>query len=111
MNSLNSKTNESNKFIYQFTDKLNLKNPNQNMALVNLSIYYARKNVKSVHNNNKFKIHAPTWNDEFNLPDGSYSVSDIQDYFEYIIKKHETIADNPPVQICVNKKKTGLSLK
>ena len=85
MNSLNSKTNESDKFIYQFTDKLNLKNPNQNMALVNLSIYYTRKNVNSVYNNNKFKIHAPTWNDEFNLPDGSYSVSDIQDYFEYII--------------------------
>ena len=92
--SLNSNTNESNKFIYQFTNKLNLENPNKNMALANLSIYYTWKNIMSEYNYNKFKISAPTWNDEFNLPDGSYSVSDIQDYFEYIIKKHETIADN-----------------
>ena len=56
------------------------------MALANLSIYYTCKNIKSECNNNKFKISAPTRNDEFNLPDGYYSVSDIQDYFEYIIK-------------------------
>ena len=56
MNTLNSKTNESNKFIYQFTDKLNLKNPNKNIALANLSIYYTRKNTESEYNNNKFKI-------------------------------------------------------
>ena len=80
MNTENSKTNESNKFIYQFTDKLNLKNPNnKNIGLVNLSIYYTQKNVKSLYNNNKFKISAPTWNDEFELPDGSYSISSIQD--------------------------------
>ena len=85
MNTLNSKTNESNKFMYQFTDKLNLKNPNKNMALANLSIYYTWKNIKSEYNNNKFKISAPTWNDEFNLPDGPYSFFDKQDYFEYII--------------------------
>ena len=81
MNTLNSLTNKSNKFMYQFTDKLNLKNPNKNIALINLSIYYTWKNIKSEHNNNKFKIHAPTWNDEFNLPDGSYSVSDIHYFF------------------------------
>ena len=69
MNTLNSKTNESNKFIYQFTDKLNLKNANKNMNLTNLSIYFTWKNIKSEYNNNKFTIHAPTWNDEFNLPD------------------------------------------
>ena len=79
INTLNSKTNESNKFIYQFTDKLNLKNPNKNIILVNLSIYYIWKSIKSEYNNNKFKISAPTWNDEFNWPDGSSSVSDIQD--------------------------------
>ena len=84
MNTLNSKTNESNRFIYQFTDQWNLKNPNKNIALANLSIYYTWKNITSAYNNNKFKISAPTWHDEFNLPDGSYSVSDIQDYFEYI---------------------------
>ena len=111
MNTLNSKTNESNKLFCQFTDKLNLKNPNKNMALANLSIYYTWKNIKSEYKKNKFKISAPTWNDEFNLLDGSYSVSDIQDYFEYIIKKHETIADNPPVQIYMNKIKNRIVFK
>ena len=109
-NTLNSKTNEFNKFVYQFTDKLNLKNPNKNMALANLSIYYTWKNIKSVYKNSKFKISAPTWNDTFDLPDGSYSVSDVQDYFEYIIKKYETIADNP-VQIYVNKIKNRIVFK
>ena len=111
LNTLNNKTNESNKFIYQLTDKLNLKNPNKNMALANLSIYCTWKNIKSEYNNNQFKIHAPTWNDQFNLPDGSYSVSDIQDHFEYIIKKHETITDNPPVQIYMNKIKNRIVFK
>ena len=69
------------------------------------------KNIRSEYNNRKFKISAPTWNDEFNLPDGSYSVSDIQDYFEYIIKKYETIADNPPLQIYVNKIKNRIAFK
>ena len=86
MNTLNSEKNESNKFMFQFTDKLNLKNPNKNIALANLSIYYTWKNIKSECNNNKFKISAPIWNDTFDLPDGSYSVSDINYYFEYIIK-------------------------
>ena len=111
MNTENSKTNESNKFIYQFTDKLNLKNPNKNMALSNLSIYYTWQNIKFVCSNNKFKISAPTWNGEFNLPDGFYSVFDIQDYFEYIIKKDETIADNPPTEIYVNKIKNKIVFK
>ena len=99
MNTSNSKINKSNRFVYQFTDKLNLKNPNKNIALANLSIYYTWKNIKSEYNKNKFKISTPTWNDEFNLSDGSYSVFDIQDFFEYIIKKHQTITDtdNPPV--------------
>ena len=110
-NTLNSKTNEFNRFIYQFNDKLNLKNPNKNMALANLSICYTWKNIKSEYNNNKFKISAPTWKDEFNLPDGFYSVSDIQNYFEYLAKKHETIVDNPPVQIYVNKIKNRIIFK
>ena len=112
MNTDNSKANESNKFIYQFTDKLNLKTPNsKNIGLVNLSIYYAWKNIKSEYNNNKFKISAPTWNDEFDLPDGSYSIADIQDYFEFIIKKHETLAENPPIQIYPNKTKNRVVFK
>ena len=81
------------------------------MTLANLSIYYTLKNIKSEYKNNKFKIYAPTWNVEFNLPDGSYSVSDIQDYFEYIIKKHETIADSPLVQSYVNKIKNRIVFK
>ena len=60
MNTLNSKTNESNKFMYQFTDTLNLKIPNKNMELANLSSYYTWKNIKSEYNNNKLKISVPT---------------------------------------------------
>ena len=89
MNTENSKTNEPHRFRLSLADKINLKNPNKNIALGN-SIYYTWKNIKSAYNNNKFKISAPTWNDEFDLPDGSYSIADIQDYFEFIIKKHKT---------------------
>ena len=102
MNTANSKTNHSNKFVYNFIDKLNLKNANKNIALANLSIYYTWKNVKSDYNNNKFKISAPTWNDTFDVPDDSYSIAALQNYFEYITKKHETIADVSPVLIYVN---------
>ena len=102
MNTANSKTKHSNKFAYNFTDKLNLKNPSKNIALANLRIYYTWKNVKSDYNNNKFKISAPTWNDTFDVPDSSYAISALQNYFEYIIKKHETIADVSPVLIYVN---------
>ena len=104
MNTENRKINESKRFRYNFTNKLNLKNPNTNIALANLIIYYTWKNIMSDYKNNKFKIHPPTWNGTFNLPDGSYLISDIQDYFEYIIKKHETITDeNSPIKIYVNK--------
>ena len=87
INTLNSKTSESNRFMYQFTDKLKLKNSNKNMALANLSICYTWKNIKSEYNNNKFKISAPIWNGQLSLLDGSYSVSNIDDYIKYIIKK------------------------
>ena len=87
MNTKNSKTNEPYKSKYDLIDKLDLKNPNKNMALANLSIYYTSKNVKLTYNNNKFKISAPTRNEAFDLPDGLYNISEIQDYIEYIIKK------------------------
>ena len=103
MNTENSKANEPHRFKLDLTDKRNLKNPNKNMALANLSIYYTWKNIKSEYKNNKFKISAPTWNDTFDLPDGSYSISDIQDYFEFIIKQHETLTENAPIQIYPNK--------
>ena len=102
MSTANSKTKHSNKFVYNFTDKLNLKNPNKNISLANLNIYYTWKNVKSDYNNNKFKISASTWNDLFDVPNDSYSIADLQNYFEYIIKKHETITDVSPVLIYVN---------
>ena len=102
MNSKNSKTNESNRFKYDLIDKLDLRNPNKNMAPANLSIYYTSKNVKSAYNNNKFKISAPTWNETFDLPDGSYNISEIQDYIEYVIKKHKAIGENAPILIYAN---------
>ena len=105
MNSKNSKTSEPNRFKYDLIDKLDLKNPNKNMALVNLSIYYTWKNVKSTYNNNnnnKFKISAPTWNETFDLPDGSYNISEIQGYIKYINKKNETIGENAPILIYAN---------
>ena len=81
------------------------------MNLANLNIYYTWKNIKSEYNNNKFKISAPTSNDTFDLPDGSYSIADIQDYFEFIIKKHKTLTEDPPVQIYVNKIKSRIVFK
>ena len=111
MNTENSKANEPHRFKLDLTDKLNLKNPKKNMALVNVSIYYTWKNIKSEYKNNKFKIFAPTWNETFDLPDGSYSISDIQDYFEFIIKKHETLTENPPIQIYPNKIKNRIVFK
>ena len=81
------------------------------MTLANLSIYYTWKNIKSEYSNNKFKISAPTWNDTFDLPDGSYSIADIQDYFELIIEKHETLTENPPAQIYPNKIKNRIVFK
>ena len=73
------------------------------VALSNLSIYYTWKNIKKSYKNNKFKISTPTWKKKMKLPHGSYPASDIQDYFEYIIKKHDTVTDNPPTRIYVDK--------
>ena len=119
MNSKNSKTNEPNRFKYDLIDKLDLTNPNKNVALGSLSICYTWKNVKSTYNNNKIKISAPTWNETFDLPDGSYNIPEIQDYIEYIIKKHETIGETAPILIYANtitnrivfKIKTGYKLE
>ena len=73
------------------------------MALANLSIYYTCTNVKSIYDNNKFKIAAPTWDEMFNLPGGSNNIPAIQNYFEYVIKKHETIAKTSPILIYAGK--------
>ena len=103
MNTKNCKTNEPHRLKYNLIDKVDLKNPNKNMSLASSSINYTWKNVKSIYNNNKFKSSAPTWNDTFDLPDGSYNIPAIQNYIEYIIEKHETIADTAPILIYANK--------
>ena len=111
VNTENSKTNEPHRFKLDLTDKLNLKDPKKNMALANLSTYYTWKNIKSEYKNNEFKISAPTWNNTFDLPDGSYSIADIQDYSEFIIKKHKTLIENRPVQIYPNRIKNRIVFK
>ena len=95
----------------KLTDKLDLRRGQKTVALSNLSIYYMWKNVKSSYNNNKFKISAPTWSEEFGLQDGSYSVSDIQDYFEYILKKHSESVDNPSIRMYINKIENRITFK
>ena len=97
--------------ILDLTDKLNLKNPKKDMALANLSIYYTWKNIKTEYSNNKFRISASTWNETFDLPDVSYSIADIQDYFELIIKKHEILTENPSIQIYPSKIKNRIIFK
>ena len=82
MNSENSKTSKLHVLILKLTNKLDLRIGEKTIVLSNLSIYHTWKNIKRSYKNNKCKISAPTWNDKFKLPDGSYSVSDIQDYFE-----------------------------
>ena len=94
MNSENNKTSKQHVLILKLTNELDLKIGEKIIALSNLSIYYTCKNIKNSYNNNKFKISSPTWNDKFELPDGSYSASDIQDYFKYILKNAEKILIN-----------------
>ena len=111
MNSENSKTSEYHVLVLKFTGKLDLRRGQKTVALSNLSIYYTWKNVKSSYNNNKFKISAPTWSEEFELPDGSYSVSDIQDYFEYILRKHRESVDNPSIRMYINRIENRIAFK
>ena len=87
MCSANSKTSDPHSQLFNLTEKINLKRSDKCVALSNLSIYYTWKNIKKSYKNNEFKMSPPIWNEEFKLPDGSYSKSDIQDYSEYIFKK------------------------
>ena len=102
MNSENSKASETQVLILKLTDKLDLRRSEKSISLSNQSIYYTQKSIKISYNNNRFKKSAPTRDDKFELPDGSYSVSNIQDYFEYIFKKHGGNVDNPSISIYVN---------
>ena len=111
MNSENSKTSKPHVLTLKFTNELDLQIGKKVIASSNLSIYYTWKNMKSSYNSNKFKVSAPTWNDKFELPDDSYSVSDIQDHFKYILKKHGEDIDKPSVQIYVNKIENRVTFK
>ena len=111
MNSENSRTSEYHVLVLKLTDKLDLRRGQKSVALSNLSIYYTWENVKSSYDNNRFKISAPTWSEEFKLLDGSYSISDIQDYFEYILKKHSENVENPSIRIYVNKIENIITFK
>ena len=87
MNSENSKTSDPQRLLLNLTDKIYLRRKDKYIAFSNLGIYYTWKNIKKAYKNNEFENSAPTWNEEFELPDGSYSISDIPDYFEYILKR------------------------
>ena len=111
MNTENSKTNEPHKFVLNLSQRLDLISSNKHAAFQNLPIYYTWKNIRKQYRNNKLKIIARTWKAEFELPDGFYSVSDIQDYIEYIIKKHETLTAIPPIHVYINKINNRLVFK
>ena len=99
LNSKNSKTYDPHRLLFSLTDKRDLRKKDKHVALSNLITYYTRKNIKKSYENNKFKISPSTWNEKFELPNGSYSISDIQDYFEYILRKHGVNIDNPHVLV------------
>ena len=111
MNSKNSRTSDPHRLLLNLTYKINLKRSNKYVALSNLNIYYTWKNIKKSYKNNKFKISAPTWNEEFQLTDGSYSASDTEDHFEYIIKQHERVTSNLPIMIYINKIENRITFK
>ena len=103
MDSENSKISDPQRLLYNLSDIINLKRSDKYVVLSNLTVQYSWKSIKMSYKNNNFEVSPPTWNEEFKLPDESYSVSDIQEYFDYIIKKHETVIDNPLIRIYVNK--------
>ena len=111
MKSENSKTFEPHILMYKLTDKLDLRRGQKIVVLSNLSIYQTWKSIKSSYNNSKFKKSAPIWNDKLELPDISYSVSDIQDCFEHILKKHGENTNNPSRKMYVNKIQNRITFK
>ena len=110
MNSQNSKTSDSHRVILNFTDRIDLRRKYKYGTLSNLSIYSTQKNIKKSNKNKKFKILDPTWHEELELPDGLYSVSDIQDYPKYIFKRHETALYNPSIRIYINEIENRITL-
>ena len=111
MTTESSKKNESHKLVLNLSQKLDLKSSNKHVALQNLSIYYTWKNIRKQYENNKLNVTVLMWNDEFELPGGSYFVSDIQDYIEYIIKKYETLTTIPPIHVYIKRLNNRLVFK
>ena len=111
MSTENSKTNEPHKFVLSLSRRLDFRSSDKHVALQNLSIYYTWKNIKKLYKKNKLKMIAPTWNDKYGLPDGSYSVSDIQDYIEFILNKHDKLTAIPPIHVYVNRINNRLVFK
>ena len=99
MNTENSKTNEPHQFVFNLSQIVGLRSSNEHVALQNVSIYHTWKNIWKEYKNNKLKIIALTWSIECELLSGSYSVSDVQDYIEYIIKKQEKLTTVPPIHV------------
>ena len=111
MNSKNSKTSHPHRLLLNLTDEIDFRRKDKYFALSNLSIYYTWKSIKKSYKNNKFKASAPIWYEVFELPDGSYSASDIQDYFEQILKKHGEKTINPPIKLYRNKTENRITFK
>ena len=111
MNSENSRNSQYHVLVLKLADKLDLRRGQKSVTLSYLSICYTWKNIKSSYKNNKLKISAKTWSNTFELPDGSYSVADIQDYFEYILKKHGESIDDPSIKIYVSKIENRITFK
>ena len=111
MNSENSETSDPHRLLFNLTDNIDLRRKDKYIALSNLSIYYTWKNIKKSYKNNKFKISAPTWHEEFELPDGSQPISDIPDYFEHILKKHGEKMVNLLIKMYTNKTENRITFK
>ena len=112
MNSKTSKTSGVHRLSLNLTVKINLKRSDKYIALSKPRMYYAWKNIEKLYKNKKFKTSAPTWNEEFQLPDGSCSISDIQDHSEYILKKkHGEKTVNPSIRIYINKIENRITFK
>ena len=111
MSSKNSGTSQPHRLLLNLSDKINLTRSDEYVAFSNLSIYSTWKDIKKSYKNNKFKISAPTWNEGFQLTDGSYSVSHNQDYFDYIIKEFKTITNNPLIMLYAKKIEKTITFK
>ena len=112
MNSKNIKAPDSHRLLPILTEKIELRRKDKYVALSNLSTFHTWKNIKMSFKNNKTKISATIWNEEFELPDGFYSIwSDVQDYFEHILKKHGEKTVNPSIRMYINKIENGITFK